>query len=52
MKLLITILAMLDKDTYPIPADENVEEEVASNIEDVIYDIDGLDIQNIKVEKK
>ncbi len=52
MKLLITILAMLDKDTYPIPADENVEEEVASNIEDVIYDIDGLDIQKIKVEKK
>jgi hypothetical protein len=51
MKLLITILAMLDKDTYPIPADENVEEEVASNIEDVIYDIDGLDIQKIKVEK-
>ena len=51
MKLLITILAMLDKDTYPIPADENVEEEVASNIEDVIYDIDGLDIQKTKVEK-
>ena len=51
MKLLITILAMLDKDTYPIPADENVEEEVASNIEDVIYDIDGLDIKKIKVEK-
>ena len=51
MKLLITILAMLDKDTYPIPADENVEEEVASNIEDVIYDIDRLDIKKIKVEK-
>jgi hypothetical protein len=52
MKLLITILAMLDKDSYPIPADENVEEEVAGTIEDVIYDIDGLAIKKIKVEKK
>ena len=51
MKLLITILAMLDRETYPVPADDNVEEDVASNLEDVIYDIDGLEIKKIKVEK-
>ena len=34
---------------YPIPADDQVEDEIQDQIESFIYDIDGLNLNQIKV---
>ena len=39
----------LDKDEYPVPADEDVTEEIQNALEEFIYDIDGLKVKHIRV---
>ena len=39
----------LDKDEYPVPADEDVTEEIQHALEEFIYDIDGLKVKHIRV---
>ena len=39
----------VDKEEYPIPADEDVTAEISEAIEEFIYDIDGLKIKHCKV---
>lgn len=51
MKYLISILARLDREVYPIPADENIEEEIKTDVEDLFYDLDGIEIDKVKVEQ-
>ena len=46
VKKIITL--SVDKEEYPIPADGNVGEEVEDYIKDVIYDLEGIKIRNIK----
>lgn len=46
VKMIITL--SVDKEEYPIPADGNVGEEVEDYIKDVIYDLEGIKIRNIK----
>ena len=38
----------VDEDEYPIPADENVAEEIESSITEFIYDIGGVTSKNIR----
>ena len=38
----------VDEDEYPIPADENVAEEIETSITEFIYDIGGVKIKNMR----
>ena len=45
VKMYITI--NVDEEEYPVPADENVAEEIEDSIREYFYDIDGAEIKNI-----
>ena len=38
----------VDPEEYPVPADENVGEELEDSIQEYFYDIDGATIKHIK----
>ena len=38
----------VDPEEYPVPADENVAEEIEESIHEHLYDIDGVSIRNIR----
>jgi len=38
----------VDEEEYPIPADENVGEELEDGIREYFYDVDGAEIRSIK----
>ena len=46
VKAFITI--DVDPEDYPIPADENVGEEIEEGLREYFYDIDGATIKNIR----
>ena len=46
VKLFITI--DVDPEEYPIPADEQVGEEIEDGIREYFYDVDGADIKTIR----
>jgi len=38
----------VDPEEYPVPADENVAEELEESIEEYLYDIEGIKIRNMR----
>ena len=38
----------IDPEEYPIPADENVAEEIETSLTEFIYDIGGVTIKNMR----
>ena len=46
VKMFITL--DVDEEEYPIPADENVGEELEDGIREYFYDVDGAEIRSIK----
>jgi hypothetical protein len=38
----------VDEEEYPIPADENVGEELEDGIREYFYDVDGAEIKSMK----
>ena len=48
MRVKVYLTIDIDPEEYPIPADENVGEEVEDSIREYFYDVDGADIRNIK----
>tara|TARA_R100001460_G_scaffold45307_1_gene82429 strand:+ start:9001 stop:9174 length:174 start_codon:yes stop_codon:yes gene_type:complete len=46
VKLMITL--DIDEDEYPMPADENVAEEIETSVTEFIYDIGGVTIKNMR----
>jgi len=46
VKMFITL--DVDPDEYPVPADENVAEELEESLEEYMYDIEGVKIRNIR----
>ncbi len=46
VKMFITM--DVDPDDYPVPADENVAEEIEESIQEYFYDIEGADIKTIR----
>ena len=46
VKMMITL--EVDPEEYPVPADENVGEEIEEGIREYFYDIDGANIKSIK----
>lgn len=48
MKVKIYITLEIDPDEYPVPADENVGQEIQETLEEYFYEIDGANIRQIK----
>ena len=48
IKVKITATLEIDDEEYHVPADENVGEEIENSFEEFIYDIEGVEIKNIK----
>jgi|TARA_A100000171_G_C2043568_1_gene101661 hypothetical protein len=46
VKIFLTV--DVDPEEYPVPADENVAEELEESIQEYLYDIEGIKIRNIK----
>jgi hypothetical protein len=46
VKMFITL--DVDEEEYPIPADENVGEELEDGIREYFYDVDGAEIKSMK----
>ena len=46
VKMFITL--DVDEEEYPIPADENVGEELEDGIREYFYDVDGAEIRSMK----
>ena len=46
VKMFITIT--IDPEEYPVPADENVGEELEDSIREYFHDIDGAEIKHMK----
>lgn len=48
MKVKVYITLDIDPDEYPVPADENVGQEIQETLEEYFYEIDGANIRQIK----
>ena len=48
-KAKIYITLNVDTEEYPVPADEQLGDDIQDQIESFIYDIDGLDLNQIKI---
>ena len=46
VKVMLTL--DVDEDEYPIPADENVAQEIETSLTEFIYDIGGVTIKNMR----
>ena len=46
VKIFLTV--DVDTEEYPVPADENVAEELEESIQEYLYDVEGIKIRNIK----
>ena len=49
MKFRIQLVVDIDEEENILPIDEDVEEAVQEVIEDLIFDVDGMEINSIKV---
>jgi hypothetical protein len=49
MKVKVYITLNIDPEEYAIPADEQVSEEIEDVLREYIYDIEGVEIRNIKI---
>jgi hypothetical protein len=48
MRVKVFITIDIDPDEYPVPADENVAEEIEDGIREYFYDVEGTKIKNMK----
>ena len=48
MKVKVFITIDIDVEEYPVPADENVAEEIEDGIREYFYDVSGTKIRSIK----
>ena len=48
MRVRVYINIDIDPEEYPIPADEDVGTEIEDGIKEYFYDVEGVEIRNIK----
>ena len=48
MRVKVFITIDIDPEEYPIPADENVAQDIQDSIEEYFYEVEGANISNIK----
>jgi len=49
MRVKLYVTLAVDKEEYTVPSDGLVADEIQETIENILYDIEGLKIKNIKV---
>lgn len=49
MRVKVYLTLKVDEDEYPIPADGNMDNEIAEALQEFLYDIDGITIDALKV---
>ena len=52
MRIVITADILLDEKIYTLPVDGNVEGDFEDLMLEILYDISGVDIVNVKVRKE
>jgi len=50
MRVRVNVTVDVDPEEFPVPADENVSEEIEDLFTDMIYDLDGLKLKYIKAK--
>lgn len=48
MRVKVYITLDIDPEEYPVPADQNVGQEIQETLEEYFYEIDGANIRQIK----
>jgi len=48
-KAKIYITLEVDTEEYPVPVDEQLEDDIRDQMESFIYDVDGFHLNNIKI---
>ena len=48
MRVKVFLTLDVDPEDYPIPADENVAEEIEESLQEYLYDIEGIKVRNIR----
>ena len=48
MRVKVYLTLDIDMDEYPIPADENVGQDIQDSLEEYFYDVEGADIKHMK----
>ena len=48
MRVKLYVTLDIDTEEYPVPADENVAQDIQDNIEEYFYELEGVNIRNIK----
>lgn len=49
MKAKVYLVLSVDEDDFPVPADENIAEDIEDSITTHVFDIDGVKLRSIKV---
>tara|TARA_R100001082_G_scaffold103978_1_gene75002 strand:+ start:94 stop:267 length:174 start_codon:yes stop_codon:yes gene_type:complete len=49
MKVKVFLMLDIDEEENILPIDDDIEDAVQSTIEDLIFDVDGIEIKSIKV---
>ena len=49
MKVKVFLMLDIDEEDNILPIDDDIEDAVQSTIEDLIFDVDGIEIKSIKV---
>ena len=50
MRVRISVTVDVDEEDYPIPADENISEDIEDLFTDMIYDLEGLKLKYVKAK--
>tara|TARA_Y100001938_G_C8082070_1_gene429762 strand:- start:422 stop:580 length:159 start_codon:yes stop_codon:yes gene_type:complete len=48
MRVKVYLTLDIDTEEYPVPADENVGQDIQDSLEEYFYDVEGVDIRNMK----
>ena len=49
IKLKVMLSLHVDPEEYPVPSDNNLDEEMQDYITDLIHEIDGVSVKNIRI---
>ena len=50
IKLRVLISIEIDKEIYPVPADEDIKQDIDDILADFLHEQDGITVNNIKIE--
>jgi len=50
VKLRVLISIEIDKEIYPVPADEDIKQDIDDILSDFLHEQDGIEINRIKIE--